>query len=68
MMPTAVNPIARPIRARRSPALGMASRMEKSGFSSSVANTQAEIMNVPSPQLSIRYSGQCSRHADQTRP
>ena len=59
MIPIAVNPIARPIKARRSiEALSKDWWTGELGCSNSTTKTQAETMNVPKAAASIRYSGQ----------
>src|SRR5882672_2452156 len=63
MSATAVAPIARPMSARRSVGSASACRTGEFGYSTSAVNTPAEIMNIPSAQPSIRYSGQWLRSA-----
>src|SRR5437868_1763361 len=59
MIATAVDPIARPMRARRTKGFGNACRTEEAGCSSKATKRQAEIMKRASSAASIRYSGQC---------
>src|SRR5438445_12396243 len=59
MIATAVDPIARPMRARRTKGFGNACRTEEAGCSSKTTKRQAEIMKRASSAASIRYSGQC---------
>src|SRR5437868_10803000 len=59
MIATAVDPIARPIRTRRTKEFGNAWRTGEAGCSSSATKRQAEIMKRASSAASIRYSGQC---------
>src|SRR6266478_1415958 len=63
MRPIAVRPIAIPASTRRTSGSGRAACTGDPGYSSSVATRPAQIMNVPSAQPSIRYSGQCRRNA-----
>src|SRR2546430_14947202 len=52
----AVRPIARPMSARRS--RGPSRAPGAAGWKRTIAKPDAEIMNRPRPQASIRYSGQ----------
>jgi hypothetical protein len=64
MMPMAVSPIARPIKARRSvDAPSNDWWTGELGCSNSTTKAHAETMNVPSAAASIRYSGQCCENA-----
>jgi hypothetical protein len=56
MMATAVSPIATPMRARRSVALGMVAWMGEPGYSKSAVTRHAETMKTPRPRASHRYS------------
>ena len=59
-MPSAVRPMAIPMHPRRAESLAISADSGEAGAKSSVPKRLAEIMNIPSPQASIRYSGQCS--------
>src|SRR5688572_18362073 len=61
MIATAVSPIAMPPITRRRVGSPISSCGADPGASRSTANTPAEIMNMPSAQPSIRYSGQWAR-------
>src|SRR5215469_1694792 len=58
-----MSPIAIPAMILRTLASGRPACTGEPGYSSSVATTPAAIMNIPSAQPSIRYSGQCRRSA-----
>src|SRR4030095_4294995 len=59
-MQRAVMPMAIPMHARRAESLAITVENGDAGAKSSVPKRLAEIMNVPRPQASIMYSGQCS--------
>jgi len=66
MIPSAVRPIAKPIKDRRS--IEAASKdwwTGELGCSNSTTKTHAETMNVPNAADSIRYSGQCRENASE---
>src|SRR5689334_5965614 len=66
MSRTAVSPIASPIRARRSSALGMAAWTGDEGCSRRTAKKQAEKRNAPSPNASLAASREWRRSASRT--
>ena len=59
MSAIAVNPMATPTSARRKSSFWTTLCNGEPGNPSSVEKTPAEIMNIPSAQASMRYSGQC---------
>ena len=59
----AVTPIAAPASALRTSGLVTSRWPKLSGAPSAVATSPAEIMNIPSAQPSMRYSGQWRRNA-----
>ncbi len=58
-MPTAVSPIASPIRIRRTNGSGISACTGDPAYSKRVPKAPAEIMKTPRPAASMRYSGQC---------
>src|SRR6266571_7242037 len=58
MIPIAVRPIAMPISTRRRTGSWIAWRAGEAGCSRSAVKKHAEIMKIPTPAASIKYSGQ----------
>ena len=66
MIPIAVSPIAKPIKARRS--IEAASKdwwTGELGCSNSTTKAHAETIKVPKAAASMRYSGQCRENASE---
>ena len=59
MRAIAVNPMANPVRSRRSNSPGNICRNVEPGCCRRTVKLHAEIMNNPRLAISIRYSGQC---------
>src|SRR5262249_11946485 len=60
MIPTAVRPLARPRNMVRTIGFGIVWGIGETGYSRRASATQAEIMKMPSPAPSLKYSDQCS--------